>query len=93
MHLNPGPQYRLNQTNEGLINTFSSLKSQTNLEVLIRHVNVRGLRNNLSHVKVLLEYSALDILAITESNLSSNVGDLKVNIDGYRIERKDRNHK
>lgn len=57
VHLNSGPQYGLNQTNEGLINTFSSLKSQTNLEVLIRHVNVRGLRNNLSHVKVPLEYS------------------------------------
>ncbi|CAH3137642.1 unnamed protein product, partial [Pocillopora meandrina] len=61
--------------------------------VSIGHSNVRGLRKNLPEVKILLQHTNLDILTISETHLTQDISDNEVNIDGYRILRRDRSHK
>ena len=56
----------------------------------IGHANVRGLCKHLNEVKILLENTPLDVLALTETHLNSNISDNELRIDGYNIKRKDR---
>ena len=41
-------------------------------------------------MKILLENTPLDVLALTETHLNSNISDDELRIDGYSIKRKDR---
>ena len=55
-----------------------------------RILRAEGLRGKLPEIKLLLLETGLDILAITETKLPSNVSDEEIGIDGYFVARKDR---
>lgn len=54
------------------------------------HININGIRSKLDEVKLLLDESSLDLLAITETHLSDNVDDDEIMIENYSLIRKDR---
>ena len=56
----------------------------------LAHINIRGLLSKLNEITLLLEESNIDILAITETHLDKSIGNKTVNIDGYQVERHDR---
>ena len=56
----------------------------------VGHLNTKGLRGKLPEIKLLLLETSLDILAITETKLPSNVSDEEIGINGYFVARKDR---
>ena len=75
--------------NEGFTSVKNSLSEHPGLKV--GHMNVNGLRGKLSEVKMLLQNTGLDILAITETKITGDTTDDDIGIDGYCIVRKDRN--
>ena len=54
------------------------------------HLNVNGLYHKLDEVKVLLEETKFDILALTETHLQDAATDSEIAIKGYMLFRKDR---
>ena len=83
---NPGPA-------SPLFDALHVVRDNGKQGVSIGHSNVRGLRKNLPEVKILLQHTNLDILTISETHLTQDISDNEVNIDGYRILRRDRSHK
>ena len=83
---NPGPA-------SPLFDALHVVRDNGKQGVSIGHSNVRGLRKNLHEVKILLQHTNLDILTISETHLTQDIHDNEVNIDGYRILRRDRSHK
>eukprot|EP00112_Aurelia_sp_Birch-Aquarium-sp1_P015632 Seg3486.1 transcript_id=Seg3486.1/GoldUCD/mRNA.D3Y31 product="hypothetical protein" protein_id=Seg3486.1/GoldUCD/D3Y31 len=59
----------------------------------IAHLNVNGLLSKPRQIEMLMQYCQLDILAITETHLNWKVSDNEISIDGYEIERFDRDGK
>ena len=57
------------------------------------HINVNGLENKLSEIKILLKESNLHVLAIAETHLSEATEDSKIAIEGYLFIRNDRKGK
>ena len=49
----------------------------------VGHLNAEGLRGKLPEIRLLLVETSLDILAITETKLPSNVSNEEIGIDGY----------
>ena len=92
IEFNPGPSY--NHEDSSFFDSLSSLRRNRNRTVTVGHSNVRGLHFNLSQVKILLlKYSRLDVLAITETHLNESIDDSELYIDGYclwRLDRRDR---
>ena len=74
--------------NEGFTSVKNSLSEHPGLEV--GHMNVNGLRGKLSEVRMLLQNTGLDILAITETKITGDTTDDEIGIDSYCIVRKDR---
>ena len=56
----------------------------------IAHLNVNGLLRKLNTLKVLIEETNVDILAVTETHLEADIPDEKVEIDNYELLRRDR---
>ena len=52
---------------------------------------MRSLRRKIDHIKFVLFENPFDIFAISESWLDSSISDAEMSIDGYNLERKDRN--
>ena len=90
--VNPGPTNRKSSSTDNLMHSLSAINNtkSTKCGVSIGHLNIRGLRGNISEVAFLLQHSRLDILAITETHLSESIDDNEVLIDGYCIKRLDR---
>ena len=87
----PRPKNEAETTEENELEVFKALKEELKCKGLsIRYTNVRGLCKHLNEVKVLLENTALDVLALTETHLKSNISDNELRTDGYSIKRKDR---
>ena len=61
---------------------FRQLKGKKNL-VKVRHINTDGFLNKISEIKVIIEESDLDILSITETQLSAAISDDQLNTEGY----------
>ena len=59
-------------------------------DVSIAHTNICGLVRHIREIKILLEYSPVDFLAVTESHLNAEIDDREISINGYKIIRKDR---
>ena len=74
--------------NDGFSDIKNCLHRQPGLNV--GHLNAEGLRGKLPKIKFLLLETGLDILAITETKLPSNVSDEEMGIEGYFVARKDR---
>ena len=58
----------------------------------VAHINVNGLMclSRIQDIKVLIEATQIDILGITETKLSSKIGDEDIEIEGYKTFRRDR---
>lgn len=59
-------------------------------DVSIAHLNICGLVRHIREIKILLEYSPVDFLAVTESHLNVEIDDREISINGYKIIRQDR---
>ena len=78
-------------TEENELEVFKALKEELKCKGLsIGHSDVRGLCKHLNEVKILLENTPLDVLALTQTHLNSNISDNELRIDGYSNKRKDR---
>ena len=77
----------LSSTNFGT-SSFPNVEIKRGLK--IAHININRLYNKLDNVRDLLQFYLFDILAITETWLTSNVIDSEIHIDGYSFCRKDR---
>lgn len=58
--------------------------------VKMAHLNVNGLKGKLSEIRMFLSNTRLDILAISETKLSSDITSSEISVEGYNIIRKDR---
>ena len=57
----------------------------------VSNINICHLKPKLDEVKLLLSSdNNVDVLGICETFLNKNVDDKRINIDNYKIERKDR---
>ena len=87
----PEEQSKAEPTEENELEVFKALKEELKCKGLsIGHANIRGLCKHLNEVKILLENTPLDVLALTETHLNSNISHNELRIDGYSIKRKDR---
>ena len=79
--------------NQPFINDgFSDIKNSLHLQpgLNVGHLNAEGLRGKLPAIKLLLLETGLDIFAITETKLPSNVSNEEIGTDSYFVARKDR---
>jgi hypothetical protein len=59
--------------------------------MIIAHTNICSLRNKVNEINNLLKLYNIHILAISETHLYISFGDTSVEIQGYKIYRRDRN--
>ena len=79
---NPGP---------GTADMFGDIKEQLRGNgIKIAHINVRGLMNKFTDVTLLVHWPKLDILVVTETHLDSSISDDTIKIEGYSVQRCDR---
>ena len=72
-------------------NIYGELKDSLNMKGLkVAHINVNGLFYKLHEIKLLLQETRLDVLAITETHLHKHIENDQLEIEGYGIARKDR---
>ena len=77
--------------NDDVTDQYHDLINLTNQRGLkIGHINVNGLKQKLSEISLLLNTVKLDLLAISETHLTSSVSNDQINIDGYNMVRSDR---
>ena len=67
---------------------YDKLK-QKGLKML--HLNIRSLLRNIDEVKLLLTQNIVHIFSVNETWLDESVSNDEINIDGFRVVRKDRN--
>eukprot|EP00112_Aurelia_sp_Birch-Aquarium-sp1_P010317 Seg2209.4 transcript_id=Seg2209.4/GoldUCD/mRNA.D3Y31 product="hypothetical protein" protein_id=Seg2209.4/GoldUCD/D3Y31 len=73
---------------------FRNFRAMTgNDRIKLCHININGLLSKLSQVHLLLKETQSDILAITETHLTPEVGNEEIAVEGYDIERFDRPEK
>ena len=73
---------------EDLKECFANIKNY----LKVAHIKVNGLlcSSRIQDIKVLIEATQIDILGITETKLSSKIGDEDNEIEGYKTFRGDR---
>ena len=72
-----------------ITNPFKEMKGKKN-NMKIGHTNINGLLGKITEIKELLQRTPLDILGVTETQLSSLIKDENIAIDGYNLSRRDR---
>jgi len=77
-------------SNKAYENLINMLESKDNRGIKCAHINVNGLHNKIEEIKLLLNETKFDILAITETHLHKNLSEDAIAIDNYSIIRKDR---
>ena len=76
--------------NGDVTDQYDDLINLTNQRGLkIGHINV-NLKQKLSEISLLLNTVKLDLLAISETHLTSQVSNAEINIDGFNMVRSDR---
>ena len=91
LQTNPTLTQDQNTEIDELPNMFEELRTKLKGHgIKLAHINVRGLLSKMNDVAILLQESRIDILVITESHLDKSVGDSVMKIDGYGLERYDR---
>ena len=80
------------EIDEEKIKAFKEISIEVNKGngLKIAHLNINGLLHKLNVLKVLLEETNFDILAVTETHLQANIPDDKVKIENYDLLRRDR---
>jgi hypothetical protein len=56
----------------------------------IGHLNVRSLKNKIDQIRLMLQDQPLDVFAVSETWLNTNISDSEVAIPNYKLYRKDR---
>ena len=56
----------------------------------IAHLNIRGFRNKVDEIRMLLKLCRFDIFGITETHLKSEIADGEIEIENYNFIRRDR---
>ena len=69
-------------------NDFDKIKLSKGLR--IAHLNINGLHSKIDEVRVLVNRTKIDILAISESKLNSNISDGDIEIENYKLYLLDR---
>ena len=54
------------------------------------HLNVRSILHKISELRILFKSKSLAIIAFTETWLNDSMNDEEINIDGYKVVRRDR---
>lgn len=62
-------------------------------DLKVAHINIRGLKNKIDELRVLLQLCRFDVFAITESHLKSDISDGEISIDRYNVLRRDRTNR
>ena len=86
---NPGWQGNKDQDSDYLQEFARSIHPGSN-NLSVAHINIRSLRNKVDEVKLLLLVCRFDILAITETHLDSKIPNRQLEIENYKIARRDR---
>ena len=73
---NPGPD-------SSLFDALHTVRDNGKQGISTGHSNVRDLRKNVTEVKLLLEHTNLDVLTVSETHLTNDIHNEKVNIDAY----------
>ena len=73
---------------EDLLNTLNGAKTG----LTIGHINVNGLRGKIAEIRYLLSEVKFDVIAITETHLSSDIENNEILVDDYNIIRQDRDN-
>lgn len=58
--------------------------------IILAHINIRSLRNKVEEIKILLNICWFDILAITETYFDKKIDNRQLEIENYKIIRRDR---
>lgn len=101
IQVNPGPvQSTRLRNNQGdntlriqredyLCNSAKAMSLGSN-SLNIAHINIRSLRNKVDEVRLLLSVCKFDILSITETHLDDTISDRQLEVENYKIVRRDR---
>lgn len=85
---NPGWQDATRHDSDYLQDFAREIGSGSN-NLSVAHLNIRSLRNKLDEVKVLMQVCRFDILAITETHLDRKISNKQLEIDNYKIVRRE----
>lgn len=88
VELNPGWQ-GISREGEDYLLKFKSEINRGSSDFSVAQLNVRGLRNKMDEIKLLLKVCCFNILAITETFLDKNILDKQLHVDNYKIVRRD----
>ena len=91
IQLNPGPIIQGVDSRKDYLEQFVNSLDNSSSNPRIAHINVRSLRNKLDEIKILLKVCRLDVLSITESHLDEKIANQQLNIENYKLARRDRN--
>jgi hypothetical protein len=72
------------------IQEFSKSICKGNNYINVAHINIRSLRNKVEEIEILLKICRFDILAVTETYLDKNIDNMQLEIENYKIVRRDR---
>ena len=90
IQLNPGPIIQGVDSRKDYLEQFVNSLDNSSSNPRIAHINVRSLRNKLDEIKILLKVCRLDVLSITESHLDEKIANQQLNIENYKLARRDR---
>jgi hypothetical protein len=90
IELNPGPIIQGVDSRKDYLEQFVNSLDNSSSNLRIAHINVRSLRNKLDEIKILLKVCCLDVLSITESHLDEKIANQQLNIENYKLARRDR---
>ena len=99
IQVNPGPVRagRSNQADESrgdqkddYLRDFIKAMSVGSKNLNIALINIRSLRNKVEEVRILLSVCRFDILSITETHLDKTISDGQLEVENYKIVRRDR---
>ena len=90
----PSQQEGQPESGDNGIEAYAKLKQEIKGPgISMAHINIPGLVKNLSEVKILLQYTQIDLPALTETHLTDRIDDSEICIDGYEIIPRDRKNK
>ena len=78
-------------SNPGVFEKLIEVRNKHPRKLITGHLNINSLRYKFDEIKPLLISKTVDILFISETKLDSSFRDQLFQVDGYRLERRDRN--
>ena len=90
VELNPEWQGLSTEGEDYLLNFASEINRDSN-NFNVAQLNVRGLRNKMDEITLLLKVCRFDIFAITETFLDESISDKQLHVENYKFVRRDRN--